>query len=77
LNSPLPVVSLSALLRVPKYKVDQMLRDLHAILDIPDDQNRPIRLHHPSFRDFLLDRKRCGDDRFYVYEKSTHEKLAG
>jgi hypothetical protein len=48
LTSPLPVVSLSALLRVPKHKVDQMLSDLHAILDIPDDQSWPIRLHHPS-----------------------------
>jgi hypothetical protein len=76
LTSPLPIVSLSALLGVPKHKVDQMLRGLHAILDIPDDQNRPIRLHHPSFRDFLLDRKRCSDDRFWVDEKSTHKKLA-
>jgi hypothetical protein len=76
LTSPLPVGSVSALLRVPKHKVDQMLKDLHAILDIPDDQSRPIRLHHPSFRDFLLDKARCGDNSFWVDERSTHEKLA-
>jgi hypothetical protein len=35
-----------------------------------------LRLHHPSFRDFLLDRNRCGDDNFWVDEKSTHKKLA-
>jgi hypothetical protein len=75
LSSPLPVGSLSALLLVPKHKVDQILRDLHAILDIPNNQSRPLRLHHPSFRDFLLDQKRCGD-RFYVDESSTHGNLA-
>ena len=34
-----------------------------------------MRLHHPSFRDFLVNRKRCGDDNFWVDEKGTHQKL--
>jgi hypothetical protein len=34
-----------------------------------------VRLHLPSFRDFLLDAKRYGNS-FWVDEKSTHGKLA-
>jgi hypothetical protein len=75
LFSPLSAQSLDQLLDVTEG-VRPTLEDLHAILDIPDDRSRPLRLHHPSFRDFLLDGKRCGDDRFHVDEKSTHENLA-
>jgi hypothetical protein len=75
LFSPLSAQSLDQLLDVAEG-VRPTLEDLHAILDIPDNQSRLIRLHHPSFRDFLLDRKRCGDDRFWVDKKSIHEKLA-
>ncbi|KAF2631394.1 hypothetical protein BU25DRAFT_407050 [Macroventuria anomochaeta] len=76
LISPLSVGSLSALLLVPKHKVDQTLQNLHAILNIPGDARRPLRLHHPSFRDFLFDRKRCGEDNFWVDEKGIHKTLA-
>ncbi|KAJ6212919.1 vegetative incompatibility protein HET-E-1 [Bipolaris maydis] len=75
LFSPLSAQSLDQLLDVAEG-VGPTLADLHAILDIPNNRSRPVRLHHPSFRDFLLDRKRCGDDRLYVDKKSTHEKLA-
>jgi hypothetical protein len=40
----------------------------------PADSTRPLRLHHPSFRDFLLDEKRCGE--FWVDEKRAHQVLA-
>jgi hypothetical protein len=33
-------------------------------------------LHHPSFRDFLLDGTRCGDTGFWVEEKQAHRTLA-
>jgi hypothetical protein len=46
-------------------------------LDIPKDESRPLRLHHPSFRDFLLDRERCRDLNFWVDAKQAHQKLAG
>ncbi|KAF2468687.1 WD40 repeat-like protein [Lindgomyces ingoldianus] len=76
LFSPLSVSSLSKLLHVPNQDVDQTLEDLHAILDIPKDPTCPLRLHHPSFRDFLLDRDRCGDASFWVDEKLAHRTLA-
>jgi hypothetical protein len=74
LFSPLSAVSLSRLLHLPKEEVDQTFEDLYAILDIPEDPTRPLRLHHPSFRDFLHNKDRCGD--FWVDEKEAHQILA-
>ncbi|KAN0074911.1 Quinonprotein alcohol dehydrogenase-like superfamily [Elaphomyces granulatus] len=75
LSATLPISSLSRLLHIAKQKVDQILGHLHAILDIPRDQSRPLRLHHPSFRDFLLSKDRCSDPSFWVDEKQAHQML--
>ena len=76
LFSPLSVVSLAQLLDTPQKDIELTLADLHSILDIPQDQARPVHLHHPSFRDFLLDKDRCGDPHFYIDKKKTHGSLA-
>jgi hypothetical protein len=76
LFSPLSVYSLSRLLRVTKKDIDQTLEDLHSILDIPKDQSQPLHLHHPSFRDFLLNNNRCENPNFWVDEKQAHQTLA-
>ena len=77
LFSPLSAFSLAGLLRVRRENIIQTLNDLHSILDIPEDRARPIRLHHPSFRDFLLSKDRCGDSKLWVDEKQGHQTLAG
>jgi hypothetical protein len=41
-----------------------MLHELHSILNILQDLSLLLQLHHPSFRDFLLNKKRCSDDSF-------------
>jgi hypothetical protein len=74
LLSPLSTHSLSTLLNVLEEDIDETLEDLHAILDIPEDLTRPLRLHHPSFRNFLLNKDRCGE--FWVDEKEAHQNLA-
>ena len=76
LFSPLSARCLSALLDVTDEDVSQTLEDLHAVLNIPEDPAQPLRLHHPSFRDFLLSKDQCGGDSFWVEAKATHEKLA-
>ena len=76
LFSPLSADSLSRLLCTQKQEIDQTLQDLHTILDIPEDRTRPLRLHHPSLRDFLLKKSRCGDPNFWVDEKQAHRTLA-
>jgi hypothetical protein len=73
LHSPLSSASLAKLLHIHKGELEEALEDLHAILDIPKIESNPIRLHHPSFRDFLL---WCEDPRFWVDEKQAHGALA-
>ncbi|KIM93143.1 hypothetical protein OIDMADRAFT_184864 [Oidiodendron maius Zn] len=74
LLSPLSASSLSRLVHLPREDINRTFEDLHAILDIPKDPTRPLRPHHPSFRDFLLNKDRCGD--FWVDETKAHQMLA-
>jgi hypothetical protein len=76
LFSPLPRASLARLLHKPEEKIRAMLGHLHSILYIAKDPSRPVRLHHPSLRDFLLNRQRCRDPLLWVDEKKAHEALA-
>jgi NACHT domain len=73
---PLSALSLARLLGVRGEYIIQTLNDLPSILNIPEDPALPIRLHHPSFRDFLLDKGRCGSLKFWVDEKQAHRTLA-
>ncbi|KAF1937824.1 hypothetical protein EJ02DRAFT_355910, partial [Clathrospora elynae] len=77
LYSPLSTSSLSMLLLIPRQRVIRMLKKLHAILDVPKGQGQSLRLHHPSFRDFLFSKDRCVDVDFWVDEKQAHGALAG
>ncbi|KAF4433367.1 Vegetative incompatibility protein HET-E-1 [Colletotrichum fructicola] len=54
LATPLSAASLTALLNMDIDDVKWWLRELHAVLDIPSESHRPIRLLHKSFSDFLL-----------------------
>ncbi|KAH5983399.1 hypothetical protein HBI84_247440 [Parastagonospora nodorum] len=76
LSSPLPVASLGMLILIPEQRVIRMLKELHAILDVPKDHSQPLRLHHPSFRDFLFSKDRCEDKKFWIDEKQAHAALA-
>ena len=76
LFSPLSALSLARLLHVPKENIDGTLRDLHSIIDVPQDHIRPLRLHHPSFRDFLINKDKCDDLNFWVEETQAHQQLA-
>jgi hypothetical protein len=76
LLSTLPAWYLSKLLQVADVYIEQSLDNLHAIVDIPDHPQQPLRLHHPSFRDFLLNKERCCNDNFWVNKRGTQEKLA-
>jgi hypothetical protein len=74
LLTPLSISSLSGLLQLSRENVDSIFNDLHAIVDIPNNTTYPLRLHHPSFRDFLLSKDRGKD--FWVDEKEAHQILA-
>ena len=68
--------TLAKILNTSKEEVDQTLHDLHSLLEVLESQEYPIRLLHPSFRDFLLDKQRCKDQQFWVDEKEAHRILA-
>jgi hypothetical protein len=53
-----------------------MLKRVQAILEVPKGATGVIRLHHPSFRDFLLNRDRCQDSDLWVNKKHIHLTLA-
>ncbi|KAH0543088.1 hypothetical protein FGG08_002602 [Glutinoglossum americanum] len=73
----LSTAALDKLLDMPNWKTDsKILLRLHSLLDVPEYQDSPIRLLHPSFRDFLLDKKRCKDSRFWVDKEEMHKDLA-
>lgn len=61
LFSPLSADVLVNLLCFRKENVVGTLEDLHSILDVPENTSITIRLHHRSFRDFILDPEMCSD----------------
>ena len=76
LFNPLSADALSKLLKIPMQDVKRTLDDLHSVLEVPESEASPIRLLHPSFRDFLLTRERCEDRQLWVDEKQVHWGLA-
>jgi hypothetical protein len=74
LLSLLPTASLAKVISISETQVMQTLERLQSILDVPKDVSGFLRLHHPSFRDFLFNQDRCGA--FWVDEKEAHQILA-
>lgn len=67
---------LAQLLSTSESQVDVTLNSLHSVLNIPKDKQLPIRLLHPSFRDFLVNAQRCQDSDISINEYMVHEDLA-
>jgi len=75
----LDVLSASALgqlLATKPREVERTLESLRSMLSYSDSEGSPIRLLHPSFRDFLLDNRRCDDPRFSIVGDIAHGDLA-
>ncbi|KAK4103867.1 hypothetical protein N658DRAFT_465551, partial [Parathielavia hyrcaniae] len=67
--------SLALLLDQSKETIASPLGRLHSLLDVPEEEDRLIRLLHPSFREFLLDSQRCSNASFYIDTKEAHRQL--
>ena len=72
----LSITALSDLLSMKVDSVQRTLGSLGSVLNIPSDTEEPIRLLHPSFRDFLLDKARCRHERFHIQSEIAHADLA-
>jgi len=55
--------------------ISTTLASLHSVLSVPVNEGQPVRIFHPSFRDFLLDSHRCLDSRFSIDLKEAHITL--
>ncbi|ETS77358.1 hypothetical protein PFICI_11232 [Pestalotiopsis fici W106-1] len=76
LAAPLPAPALVALLDLDMDDVYWWLPELHAVLDIPTDSQKPMRVLHKSFSDFLLDQENLGPDNDQVEAADIHALLA-
>lgn len=81
LYDPLAASALAHLLNLRVRDIDQVLRPLHSVLNIPRapdgrmDCTTPITLFHLSFRDFLVDSALRNENKFWVNAKETHRTL--
>ena len=71
--NPLSMKALSDLLDISN--ISSTLRSLHSLLLVPMDQATPIHVFHKSFPDFITDKNRCKDQKFYVEPKVHHTEI--
>lgn len=75
LADPLSVSALARLIAVPTETINDVLRMLHSVLDIPSSWQEPVRMFHLSFRDFLVNQERR-EGPFWIDEQDMHRQLA-
>ncbi|CAI7662679.1 unnamed protein product [Penicillium bialowiezense] len=76
LANPLRPVSLARLLGISTERINNRLKLLHSVLDIPTDTTRPVTIFHESFRDFIIHPDPEDVHEFCVDEKATHKMLS-
>ncbi|KAJ5894617.1 NACHT and WD40 domain protein [Penicillium taxi] len=73
LESPLAITPLSKLTNLPRRLIVMRLKLLHSVINVPTDNNSPVRLFHLSFRDVLLHPAIQGKTPFWMDEKGLHQ----
>lgn len=68
-------ITLAKLLVLPLAEIRQILQPLRSVLNIPEDGNSPIQLFHLSFRDYILNEKRCSILSFHIGKREAHENM--
>lgn len=66
---------LAALSRLETWKLKRTLASLDSVLNVPKEKGQPIRILHPSFRNFLVNADRCCDEKFCIDEQGKHSDL--
>lgn len=75
-KEPLSAATLAYILDIETYDVHCWLQGLHAVLDVPSELHRPIRLLHKSFSDFLLNNDDMESRKYCVDATESHAMLA-
>ena len=64
--NPLSPHVIATLMDLGQRRVQRVLELIRSLLVLSSEPNEPVQLFHRSFPDFITDRSRCGDVRFYV-----------
>ncbi|KAL4985441.1 NACHT and WD40 domain protein [Aspergillus falconensis] len=72
LATPLSVFALAELTGISTGIITNRLNRFHSVLSIPSESDKPVRILHLSFRDFLVNTTSI----FHVDEAETHHKIA-
>src|SRR6202046_2928972 len=73
-KKPLSIMDLGCLLQIEAVDVIHALQGVQSILNVPEDDERPVRLFHTSLRDFLTTEARSMD--FFVNPAICHLSIA-
>ena len=74
--NPISPLAIAELIRVEPEEVALFLSLIHSLLNIGEDLNKPVKLFHKSFPDFMTDPSRCADTRFLISPGHLHLELA-
>ncbi|CAD0014618.1 unnamed protein product, partial [Aureobasidium pullulans] len=72
---PLSIASLETLLQPDDFDIRLILAALHSVLDVSESKERPVRLFHLSFQDYLVDPNQC-PRAFLINEPASHAQIA-
>jgi NACHT domain len=72
---PLPRVSLAEILEMTPEDIWIILTHLHSVLIMPESESEPIRILHKLFADFITDKERCPDARYFTDSPTHHSEL--
>jgi hypothetical protein len=74
--NPLSRKQIAEILGINPFLIATTLRHLHSVLLVPNEDSMEIRVFHKSFPDFLQDRSRCSDPKFFIYTPDHHARVA-
>jgi len=74
--NPLSRAQVAKILNINTSLITTTLRHLHSVLLVPVDDTTEIRVFHKSLPDFLQDRDRCPDVRFFIDSPVHHGDMA-
>ena len=74
--NPLSREQIAGIFDIKSSLITATLRHLHSVLLVPNDGSKEIRVFHKSFPDFLQDRDRCPDPKFFIDPPNHHAAMA-
>ena len=74
--NPLSREQIGKILDINPSLITITLRHLHSVLLVPSEDSKEIRIFHKSFPDFLQDRERCSDSKFFISSAVHHGDIA-